>query len=45
MMEIPPERGFLFASAVMAFGLVALVAMIAVTVLLWGAGLAPSFTS
>ena len=45
MMEVPPERGFLFSSAVMAFGLVALVAMIVVTVLLWGAGLAPSFTS
>ena len=45
MLDIPEERGFLLASAVLAFGLVALVAMIAVTVLLWGHGLAPDFTS
>ena len=45
MMEIPKERGFLFSSAVMAFGLVALVAMMVVTVLLWGAGFAPAFVS
>jgi hypothetical protein len=29
----------------LAFGLVALVAMLAVTALLWGTGFAPSFTS
>ena len=45
MMEIPPERGFLFSSAVLAFGLVALVAMLAVTVLLWGGGFGPTFTA
>jgi len=45
MLDIPEERGFLLASAVLAFGLVTLVAMIAVTVLLWGHGLAPTFTS
>lgn len=45
MMRIPEERGFLFSSAVLAFGLVALVAMLGVTVILWGTGLAPSFTS
>lgn len=44
MMNIPEERAFMFASAVMAFGLVTLVAMLAVTVLLWGAGFAPTFT-
>ena len=44
MMQIPQERGFLFASAVLAFGLVTLVGMLAVTVLLWGAGFAPAFT-
>ncbi len=44
MMQISQERGFLFSSAVLAFGLVTLVGMLAVTVLLWGAGLAPSFT-
>ena len=45
MMEIPEERGFLFSSAMLAFGLVTLVALLAVTALLWGAGYAPSFTS
>jgi hypothetical protein len=45
MMEIPPERGFLFSSAVLAFGLVGLVGMLAATVILWGFGLGPVFTS
>ena len=45
VMDIPPERAFLFAAAVMAFGLVALVAMLAVTALLWGTGLTLTFTS
>jgi hypothetical protein len=45
MLDIPEERGFLLASAVMGFGLVALVAMIIVTVLLWGHGFAPTFVS
>lgn len=45
VMEIPQERGFLFSSAMLAFGLVTLVAMLAVTALLWGTGFAPSFTS
>ena len=45
MMEVSQERGFLFSSAVLAFGLVTLVAMMAVTVLLWGAGFAPQLTS
>ena len=45
MMEIPEERGFLFSSAMLAFGLVTFVALLAVTALLWGAGYAPSFTS
>ena len=45
MMEIPEERGFLFSSAVMAFGLVALVAVLAISVLLWSSGFGPSFTS
>lgn len=43
MMEIPQERGFLFSSAVLAVGLVALVAMLALTVLLWGLGAAPNY--
>lgn len=45
MMEIPPERGFLFSSAVVAFGLVALVALLAVTVILWGMGFEPVITN
>lgn len=45
IMEIPPERGFLFSSAVMGFGLIALVALLVITVLLWGSGFAPSFTT
>ncbi len=44
MMEIPQERGFLFASAVLAVGLVALVGLLVSTVLLWSFGLGPSFT-
>ena len=44
MMEISEERGFLFSSAVVTFGLVAFVAMLAITVLLWGMGFAPEYT-
>lgn len=43
MMEIEPERAFLFSSAVLAVGLVALVGMLAATVVLWGIGLGPRF--
>jgi hypothetical protein len=45
MMGIPKERGFLYSSAVLAVGLVMLVAMLAATVLLWGMGIGPVFTS
>ncbi|MCP4334973.1 MAG: YIP1 family protein [Gammaproteobacteria bacterium] len=44
MMEIPAERGFLYSSAVLAVGLVALVSLLAMTALLWGMGLQPVFT-
>ena len=44
MMEIPPEKGFVFSSAVLAVGLIALVALLAMTALLWGFGLQPVFT-
>lgn len=44
VMEIPEERGFLFSSAVLAVGLVTLVAVLAITVILWGSGFGPSFT-
>lgn len=43
MMGIPQERGFLFASAVLAFGLIGLVGILVVTVLLWGIGIGPVF--
>jgi hypothetical protein len=45
MMGIPEDRGFLFSSAVLAVGLVAFVALLAVTAILWGMGLEPQFTS
>ena len=45
MMEIPEERGFVFASAVLAFGLVTLVALLGITVILWDLGISPAFTS
>ena len=45
MMEIPAERGFLYSSAVLAVGLIALVSLLAMTALLWGMGLQPVFTN
>ncbi|MFA7552687.1 MAG: Yip1 family protein [Spongiibacteraceae bacterium] len=44
MMKIPEERGFLFASAVVAFCLVILMMIMGGTVILWDMGAAPSFT-
>ncbi len=44
LMEISTERGFLYSSAVLAVGLIALVALLATTALLWGFGLQPAFT-
>ena len=43
MMEIPEERGFLFSSAVLAVGMVALVSTLAASAILWGSGFAPQF--
>jgi len=43
MMEISEERGFLFSSAVLAVGMVALVSAMAATAILWGMGFAPQF--
>jgi len=45
MMDVDKEKGFLFASAVMAVGLVMFVAVLATTVILWGYGIGPVFTS
>jgi hypothetical protein len=44
LMDIPKEKGFLYATAILGFGMVALVGMLVVTALLWGVGLEPSFT-
>jgi hypothetical protein len=41
MTGIPKERGFLFASAVLAVGLVMFVGILAATVILWSAGVGP----
>lgn len=43
VMGIPPERGFLFSTAVLAVGLVTLVAVLAATVILWDIGIGPAF--
>ncbi len=45
VMQISKEQGFLFSTAVLTVGMVTLVGMLAVTALLWGFGIAPSFTS
>jgi len=44
VMQIPKERGFLFASAMVAVGLVMCAGMLAATVILWGLGAMPVFT-
>jgi len=43
MMEIEDDRGFLFSSSILAVGMVALVAMMAATAILWINGFAPQF--
>lgn len=45
MMGISKERGFLFASAVLAVGLVMLVGVLVASVILWGVGIGPVYTS
>ena len=42
--EIPPERGFLFSSAVLGVGLVMLVGVMAASAILWSWGVGPVFT-
>lgn len=44
VMQIPRERGFLFASALIAVGLVACAALLGATVILWEMGAMPVFT-
>lgn len=40
-MNIPEERGFIFATSILTVGLCALVGMMAATVVIWGMGFAP----
>lgn len=40
-MDIPPERGVIFSTAILTAGLCALVGCLVITVVLWGPGLAP----
>lgn len=44
VMKIPEERGFLFASAMVAVGLVGCAALLTATVILWEMGAMPVFT-
>jgi hypothetical protein len=44
VMHVAPERGFLFASALVAVGLVAIVALMAGTAILWDFGAEPTYT-
>jgi hypothetical protein len=44
MMRIPREQGFLFASAILAVGMVALIGLLASTVMLWSVGIQSEFT-
>lgn len=44
LLKIPSERGFLYASAVFAVALVAIVGLLCATVVLWDLGIAPEYT-
>jgi len=44
ILNINKDRGFLYSTSILAFGLIALVAMLVITALLWGFGLGPNFT-
>ncbi|MBU2707348.1 YIP1 family protein [Zooshikella marina] len=44
VMEIPPERGFLFSTSVVCVGLVLLVSMKVVTAIFWGIGIGPVYS-
>jgi hypothetical protein len=44
VMEVPPERAFLYASAVFAVALVSFVALLGTTVVLWDFGPSPEYT-
>jgi len=42
-MNIPADEGFLFSSSILAVGLVVLVAIIALSVIMWGMGVGPIY--
>jgi Yip1 domain len=44
VMNVPPERGFLFASALVAVALVSVVALMGATAILWDFGVEPVYT-
>lgn len=45
LMKIPAERGFMFASSVLTVGLVMLVALFAISVVIWSVGVGPVYVS
>ncbi|WP_196137984.1 Yip1 family protein [Aliikangiella sp. G2MR2-5] len=45
IMGINQEKGFLFASSILTVCMVSLVGMLAITIVFWGSGLSPVFTS
>jgi len=45
VMGMDKEKGFLFASAIVGLGLVAMVAILATTVIMWGYGFGPQLTN
>ncbi|MGQ7275549.1 Yip1 family protein [Marinobacter sp. V034] len=45
LMKIPEDRGFMFASSVLTVGLVMLVALFAISVVIWSAGVGPVYVS
>lgn len=45
LMKIPAERGFMFASSVLTVGLVMLVALLAISVVIWSVGMGPVYVS
>jgi hypothetical protein len=44
-MNIPEERGFIFASSILTVGLCTLVGLMAVTIILWSIGIEPQFVN
>lgn len=45
LMKIPAERGFMFASSILTVGLVMLVALLAISVVIWSVGIGPVYIS